>query len=81
MSRLRVAVVGGGQNCEHQVSLASAASVAAALDPGRYDVVRLTIDPDGEWWHAAGAGQSDGHGGVVSPTGTGVSSGWPGRWG
>ena len=25
----RVAVIGGGQNCEHDVSLASAASVAA----------------------------------------------------
>lgn len=47
--RLRVAVVGGGRNCEHEVSLASAASVAAALDPGRYDVVRLTIGRDGTW--------------------------------
>ena len=28
MSRLRVAVIGGGQNCEHEVSLASASSVA-----------------------------------------------------
>lgn len=46
---IRVAVVGGGQNCEHEVSLASAASVAAALDPARYDVVRLTIGPDGRW--------------------------------
>ena len=47
--RTRVAVVGGGQNCEHEVSLASAASVAAALDPAAYDVVRLTIGPDGAW--------------------------------
>jgi D-alanine-D-alanine ligase len=46
---IRVAVVGGGQNCEHEVSLASAAAVAAALDPARYDVVRLTIGPDGAW--------------------------------
>ena len=30
---VRVAVIGGGQNCEHEVSLASAASVAGALDP------------------------------------------------
>ncbi|MET3961822.1 D-alanine-D-alanine ligase [Marmoricola sp. OAE513] len=48
-SAIRVAVLGGGQNCEHDVSLASATSVAAALDPTRYDVVRLTIDPDGGW--------------------------------
>ncbi|WP_296602575.1 D-alanine--D-alanine ligase [Nocardioides sp.] len=47
--RTRVAVVGGGQNCEHEVSLASAASVAAALDPRRYEVVPLTIDLDGMW--------------------------------
>ena len=46
---IRVAVIGGGQNCEHEVSLASAASVAGALDPKRYDVVRLTIGADGGW--------------------------------
>ena len=47
--RTRIAVVGGGQNCEHEVSLASAASVAAALDPATYDVVPLTIGRDGTW--------------------------------
>lgn len=46
--RTRVAVIGGGANCEHEVSLASAESVAAALGD-RYDVVRLTIDRQGEW--------------------------------
>jgi D-alanine-D-alanine ligase len=45
----RVAVIGGGQNCEHEVSLASAAGVAAALDPTAYDVVPLTIGADGTW--------------------------------
>ncbi len=48
-TRTRVAVVGGGQSCEHDVSLASAAAVGDALDPTAYDVVRLTIDPDGSW--------------------------------
>lgn len=47
--RHRVAVIGGGQNCEHEVSLASAAAIAAALDPATYVAVPLTIDPDGEW--------------------------------
>jgi D-alanine-D-alanine ligase len=47
--RTRVAVIGGGQNCEHEVSLASAAAAAAALDPARYDVVALTIGVDGAW--------------------------------
>jgi D-alanine-D-alanine ligase len=50
---VRVAVIGGGRNNEHEVSLASAASVAAALDPARYDVVRLTIGEDGRWRDAA----------------------------
>jgi len=48
-ARVRVAVIGGGQNCEHEVSLASAASVAAGLDPQTYDVVSLTIGRDGTW--------------------------------
>ncbi|WP_408897422.1 D-alanine--D-alanine ligase [Nocardioides sp. R1-1] len=47
--RTRVAVVGGGENGEHDVSLASAASVVAALDPASYDVVPLTIGRDGMW--------------------------------
>lgn len=47
-TRTRVAVIGGGQSCEHEVSLASAAAVADALGPA-YDVVRLTIGPDGGW--------------------------------
>jgi D-alanine-D-alanine ligase len=47
--RTRVVVVGGGANSEHEVSLASARAVAAALDPSAYDVVRLTIDRQGVW--------------------------------
>ncbi len=50
---IRVAVIGGGQNCEHEVSLASAAAVAAALD-GSWDVVRLTIGRDGTWHDESG---------------------------
>jgi D-alanine-D-alanine ligase len=50
--RTKVAVVGGGQNCEHDVSLASAASARAALDPATYDVVSLTIARDGRWLDA-----------------------------
>ncbi|MFC5288710.1 D-alanine--D-alanine ligase [Actinokineospora guangxiensis] len=46
---VRVAVVGGGQNCEHDVSLASAAAARDALDPARYTAVPLTIDRAGRW--------------------------------
>ena len=51
---MRVAVIGGGQNCEHDVSLASAASVRSALDPSRRDIVSFTIGRDGAWTDAAG---------------------------
>jgi D-alanine-D-alanine ligase len=47
--KARVAVIGGGNNCEHEVSLASAAAVAAALAETGYQVVRLTIGADGSW--------------------------------
>jgi D-alanine-D-alanine ligase len=52
--RTRVAVIGGGRSCEHEVSLDSAASVADALDPSAYDVVALTIDPHGTWLDPGG---------------------------
>ncbi|WP_055587810.1 D-alanine--D-alanine ligase family protein [Peterkaempfera griseoplana] len=47
--RIRVAVIGGGRNCEHEVSLASAASVRFALDPAVHDVLALIIGRDGRW--------------------------------
>lgn len=45
-----MAVIGGGANDEHEVSLASASSVASALDPQRYAVRRLTISRTGQWY-------------------------------
>ena len=48
-ARIRVAVVGGGANAEHDVSLASAAAVCAHLPAAAYDVVPLTIGRDGSW--------------------------------
>ncbi|WP_136041412.1 MULTISPECIES: D-alanine--D-alanine ligase family protein [unclassified Microbacterium] len=45
----KVLVIGGGQNAEHEVSLASAAAVAAALRMGDHDVTTVTIDRDGIW--------------------------------
>lgn len=47
--KIRVAVVGGGRNSEHEVSLASAAAVGKALQNSGYQVVRLTIDRTGVW--------------------------------
>ena len=47
--RIRVAVLFGGQSEEHDVSLRSARTVIGALDPERYDVVRIGITRAGQW--------------------------------
>jgi D-alanine-D-alanine ligase len=47
--KTRVAVIYGGRSGEHEVSLVSAESVIAAMDPERYDVVRYLIAKDGRW--------------------------------
>ena len=54
--RLRVAVLAGGRSSEHEISLASARSVLASLDPGRYDVVTVAIGRDGRWELGTGDG-------------------------
>jgi len=45
----RLAVLMGGRSSEHEVSLASARAVIAALDRGRYDVLPVMIRRDGGW--------------------------------
>jgi D-alanine-D-alanine ligase len=47
--RLRVGVVFGGRSGEHEVSLASAASVLGTIDRARYEVVPMGIARDGRW--------------------------------
>src|SRR6266550_3762830 len=47
--RLRVGVVFGGRSGEHEVSLASAASVIAALERRGHTVVPIGIARDGRW--------------------------------
>jgi D-alanine-D-alanine ligase len=39
----------GGRSGEHEVSLRSAASIIAALDPARYEVVPIALTKDGRW--------------------------------
>ncbi len=48
-ARLRVAVLLGGRSSEHEVSLESGRSVAAGLDPERYDVTAVEIPREGPW--------------------------------
>jgi D-alanine-D-alanine ligase len=47
--KIRVGLVFGGRSGEHEVSLASAASVLKALDPDRYEAVPLGITREGQW--------------------------------
>jgi len=56
-ARMRVGVLFGGRSGEHEVSLASARSVLAALDPARYEVLPIGITPQGEWVLVKGADQ------------------------
>jgi D-alanine-D-alanine ligase len=44
-----VAVIYGGRSGEHEVSLQSAESVIAALDPERYEVQRFLVSKEGRW--------------------------------
>ena len=49
MSKLRVGVIFGGRSGEHEVSIASAASIFKHLDRSRYDPVPIRIEKDGRW--------------------------------
>src|SRR5262249_44091015 len=49
MTKLRVGVIYGGRSGEHEVSLASAASVFQNLDPAKYEAVPILIGKDGRW--------------------------------
>jgi D-alanine-D-alanine ligase len=49
MAPLRVGVIFGGRSGEHEVSLASAASVIAALEQRGHTVVPIGIGRDGRW--------------------------------
>jgi D-alanine-D-alanine ligase len=48
---MRVAVLGGGRSSEHDVSLVSAATVAQGLRDAGHDVLGVTLERDGTWWH------------------------------
>ncbi len=49
MRRLRVGILFGGKSGEHEVSVASASSLLAALDPERYEAVPIGISREGSW--------------------------------
>jgi D-alanine-D-alanine ligase len=53
--RLRVGVLFGGRSGEHEVSLASAASVIRGLDPDKYEPIPIGITKEGHWLVGQGA--------------------------
>jgi D-alanine-D-alanine ligase len=55
MTSQRVAVLSGGRSSEHEVSLASAASVAAGLAAAGHQVATIEIGRDGVWRHQGAA--------------------------
>jgi D-alanine-D-alanine ligase len=57
-AKLCVALVFGGRSGEHEVSIVSARSVAAALDHNRYDVIPMAIDRAGLWADAETAARA-----------------------
>lgn len=52
---MRVGVLFGGRSGEHEVSLASAASVIRGLDPAKYEPIPIGITKEGHWRVGAGA--------------------------
>ncbi len=49
MSKIRVGLIFGGKSGEHEVSLASARSVLAALDKTKYEPVLIGVTREGRW--------------------------------
>ena len=49
MKKIRVGVIYGGRSGEHEVSIASAASIFKHLDKTKYEAVPLRIEKDGRW--------------------------------
>lgn len=47
--KLKIAVLFGGRSGEHEVSIMSARSVIAALDPAKYDIIPVGISRQGAW--------------------------------
>jgi D-alanine-D-alanine ligase len=52
--KLRIGIVFGGRSGEHEVSVASARSIMAAIDRSRYEVVPVAIARSGQWLAGVG---------------------------
>jgi D-alanine-D-alanine ligase len=68
--RIRVGVIYGGRSGEHEVSIASAASIFKHLDPARYEAVPIRIEKSGAWVLAPAAPTSISAARVLAEAGT-----------
>ena len=50
-AKLKILVLFGGRSGEHDVSLMSARSVLAVLDPAKYEVTQVGITREGKWFY------------------------------
>jgi len=65
--KLRIGIFAGGRSAEHEVSVASAEAVLAAIDRERYEPYLVYIDRQGHWHLPAGpAPQLTGGGGALA---------------
>jgi D-alanine-D-alanine ligase len=62
--KLRVAILYGGRSGEHEVSLRSAESIMAAMDPEKYEIRCILITPDGRWEPSAISPEPGGNPGI-----------------
>lgn len=82
--KLRVLVLYGGRSVEREVSVESAKTVIGQLDPKRYEILPVWIDPNGRWLlqkELAGQGTpvlpAPSSGGALVPVPNGTNSGRP----
>lgn len=62
MSKIKLAVIFGGQSSEYSVSLHSASSAIENMDPEKYDLVFIGIDEEGKWFYYPGDVEGIEHG-------------------
>ncbi|HSQ88497.1 D-alanine--D-alanine ligase family protein [Romboutsia sp.] len=55
MDKLNVALIFGGKSGEHEVSLASSASIYTHIDKNKYNVFTIGITKDGRWMYYEGS--------------------------
>ena len=62
MSKIKLAVIFGGQSSEYSVSLHSASSAIENMDPSLYDLTFIGIDEEGKWYYYPGDVEGIEHG-------------------